>query len=227
MENVPQEKEDIIKSYWEKNITAFSGFYDKGSEEKFEAPWPLGWIYRNVLFPVEKKYMWHRYNMVKKYLKSQLNPGVKLADIGCGSGIFTQMAIEAGGFVYAIDYSKNAIALVKNTLPQEFQKFVEYKNIDIRNTPVPDVDVAIAIGVLTYIDGIELFFNNILPYTKDILVNFMNRLRQFFPILNVRNLSFHTIDMIEAAFEQHNFVVEDIQSLATGFMVRGTKKNER
>ena len=167
------EKDDIRKTYWEKNITAFSGFYDKGSEEKFKAPWPLGWVYSNVLFPVEKKYMWHRYNMVKNYLKSQLIPGMKLADIGCGSGLFTQMAIEAGGFVFAIDYSKNAIASVKNTLPQEFQNFVEYKNADIRNTPIPDVDVTIAIGVLTYIDDVELFFNNVLPHTNDILVNFI------------------------------------------------------
>jgi hypothetical protein len=44
--------------------------------------------------------------------------------------------------------------------------------------------------------------------------------------LDVRNLSFHTMDIIEAALDQHNFLVADVQSLATGFMVRGTKKNE-
>ena len=48
-------KMDKTKEYWERNISGFAGFYDTGSEEKIMAPFPLNFIYRMFIFPIEKK----------------------------------------------------------------------------------------------------------------------------------------------------------------------------
>lgn len=216
---------NINKEYWEKNIGGFAGFYDKKSEENLMASSWFSFLYKAMLFPIEKKYMKDRYDIVMAYIDKNVSAGTKIADVGCGSGIFIKRMLAKGAFVYAFDYAAAAVALVKGALSEQDLKQVELKQFDILANPIPDVDVVISIGVLTYIADDAKYFDHILPHTKKFFFNFLdsrhvlNRIRMLLPILNVRKISFHHYDKIIAELKKRNFKVNRIVKLATGYMI--------
>ncbi|MBF0422079.1 MAG: methyltransferase domain-containing protein [Magnetococcales bacterium] len=223
------EKDSQRQIYWEKNIVPFSGFYHAGSEEAIDGPAWFRWLYSRLIFPIEKRYMRERHDMVKEYLSCHCREQVRLADIGFGSGIFTRVAIEAGARVWAVDFSKSAVEAASAAIPEQFRAQVEFVHGDIRQHPIPFSDVAIAIGLLTYIDDADTFFDHVLPHTKRILFNFinrdnlLNRLRRLIPMLDVRSLAYHKLDEIEGMLHERGFIIEYVKPLATGFMVSGMK----
>lgn len=216
----------INKDYWEKNIAGFSGFYDKGSEEKIIAPRFLSFLYKSILFSIEKRYMRKRYDMVSDYIDRNVYSGMVVADIGCGSGVFVENMIVKGAKVYALDYAESALELAKKRLAViENSKKIKFIRLDITKDCIPKVDLAIAIGVLTYINEKEKFFDNILPYTNKFLFNYLdlnhpiNIFRKIFPVFDVRKLSYHSSDKIRKDLEGRGFKINRIHKLATGFVI--------
>jgi SAM-dependent methyltransferase len=220
----------VNRDYWEKNIGRFSGFYDKQSEEKILAPGWLSFFYKKLLFPIEKKFMYDRYRMVSEYIEENVHPGMTVADIGCGSGIFVKMMVAKGAKVYALDYTQAALDLVKQSLTEEEIDSVEMVLLDIAEQSIPSVDLALSIGVLTYIEDADQYFNNILPFTKKFLFNYLdsgnplNMLRKVLKLLDVRRLTYHDPHTIRQHLAKRNFDVDRIQRLATGFMVSSSAK---
>lgn len=219
----------INKEYWEKNIEGFSGFYDTQSEETINAPGWFSPLYKKFIFPVEKKYMRQRYDFVCDYIDTNVKKGMKVADIGCGSGVYTKRMIEKGAFVYALDYAQSAVGLTKKNLNNIEANSSEVLLFDVTRQKIPDVDLAISIGVLPYISGIETFFSNTLPHTGEFLFNylsadnFLNRMRKKIKMLDVRNYSYHNFNEIHRNLSLYNFNINRKEKLATGFLVE-TKK---
>lgn len=213
------------KEYWEKNIGGFAGFYDKKSEEDFKAPFLIKHLYKLLVLPIEKKYMRDRYEMICGFIEQNVEPGMKVADIGCGSGIHTKLMANKCKKVYAIDYAQSAIDLTANSLSPEEMQRVEIMKLDITLDHIPDVDIAISIGVLPYINELDSFFGNILPYTKRFLfnyldiTNFFNRFRRNFPILDVRHYSYYDSKAISNGLKEKGFAVNELHRLATGFVI--------
>lgn len=224
---------DINKTYWEKNIEGFSGFYDTLSEESIAAPGWFASFYKKILFPVEKKYMRDRYNFVCDYIDRNVKPGMKVADIGCGSGVYTKRMIGKGAFVYAMDYAQSAVNLTKKNLDPKEAHSAEVMLFDIIQQPIPKVDLAISIGVLTYIDEMNEFFNHTLPNTEKFLFNYLsadnllNRLRTRLHLLDVRNYSYHSYQDIEKKLKETKFIINKKQKLATGFIIDSSAENKR
>ncbi|MBU1152823.1 class I SAM-dependent methyltransferase [bacterium] len=218
------------KNYWEENIQGFAGFYDKKSEENISGACGMAYIYKKLIFPIEKKFMRNRYNIVSAYIEKNVHQGMKVADIGCGSGIFTKKMANKNAKVYAIDYTESALNLTKKNLSMDELTSVELINLDIISEHIPPVDLTISIGVLTYIDEIDQYLDNILPYTYLFLFNFLdsnhplNVIRKMAPILDVRNYSYYSTNDIKNKLEARNFKINLIQKLATGFMVHSEKK---
>lgn len=220
----------INKHYWERNIEGFSGFYDEKSEEDISGPRSFRYMYRKFIFPIEKRFMLERYNRVSDYIESNVHSGMKVADIGCGSGIFTKKMSSKGAKVYALDYTQRALNLTKNNLSVDESKFVELIKLDITSEHIPFVDLAISVGVLTYIDEVGQYFDNILPFTRLFLFNYLdyndpiNIVRRIIPILDVRHYSYHSTNDIKNKLEIRNFRINSRQKLATGFIVDSERK---
>jgi len=218
-----------IRDYWEKNIASFAGFYDKKSEEDFEAHFLVRHLYKTLVLPIEKKYMRDRYNLVAQFIEQNVKPKMKAADIGCGSGIYTKLLANKCDKVYAIDYTQSAIDLTTSSLSSDEIKRVEMLILDITMEQIPEVDIAISIGVLPYIPESDKFLQNILPYTKRFLFNyldegnFFNRVRRALPILNVRHYSYHNLETISSKLKENEFIVNEIHKLATGFVIDAKK----
>ena len=217
--------EQVNKDYWEKNIEGFSGFYDTKSEENIQAPGFFAALYKGLAFPMEKKYMLARYNFVCNYIDENVKPGMKVADIGCGSGVYTKRMISKGAFVYATDYVESAISLTRKNLTKDEVRSVELLHSDVVKQAIPKVDLAISIGVLPYIDEADKYFGNILPFTDLFLFNFLdknnlfNRLRSLMPLFDVRSYSYHSSSAINSHLENHGFGIRLQETLATGFLM--------
>ena len=182
-----------------------------------------------MLFPIEKRYMYKRHTLVLNYIDKYVKKGMKVADIGCGSGIYTKKIIEKGAFVYAFDFAESAINLTKKNLSSEEQKFALIKKLDITSSNIPEVDLAISIGVLPYIDDLGKYLNNILPYTNSLLFNYLNRnnffntIRMILTFLDVRKYSYHSYGEIIQELEKQNYSVKKKTKLATGFLLNVKK----
>ena len=224
-------EENVRRDYWEENIGGFAGFYDRKSEERILAPAGLAWLYKRLLFPIEKRYMKVRYDLVSRYLERHVHEGTVAADVGCGDGIFTRMMVERGaGKVYALDFTESALELTRQRLgPRETER-VTFIHSDISKAPIPQVEVAIAIGVLVYVNDVEAFFANVLPNTQRLLVNFvsadnlLNRIRRRLTVLDVRRLTYQRMPEIESVLDRYGFVVTQVDPLATGFVVQTERR---
>ncbi len=218
-------KHSIKKEYWEKNIENYSGFYYVSSEENINIPFGLSVIYKKFLFPLERKVTLERYNNVCSFINRNIKNGMKVADVGCGSGIFSKKIIEKSAFVFAMDYTSSALDLTKrNLLPDELNQ-IELTQLDITKNSIPRVDVAISIGVLPYIDDLDKYFEHILPYTNLFLFNYINKynifnmVRRVLSFLNVRNYSYHNFSEISTIADKYGFKVVEKKKLGTGFML--------
>src|ERR1700758_3747246 len=103
--------QELNKKYWEENIEGFSGFYDTKSEENISGNFLISFFYKKLIFPMEKKYMFVRHTCVSNFIESNIKDGMKVADIGCGSGVYVKKMIQKGAFVYAFDYAESALNL--------------------------------------------------------------------------------------------------------------------
>lgn len=221
------------KEYWENNIEGFSGFYDTTSEETLKVNFLFSWLYKKFVFPIEKKYMMLRHQEVSNFIEKNIKNNFHVADIGCGSGIYSKkIANKVGknGKVFALDFTEASITLVNNNLTIDEKEIVSINQFDIINECIPNVDVAISIGVLPYINDLDKYLNHILPYTKEIYFNFLdsnnilNKIRILFPFLNARNYSYHSYTDIIKILEIKGFSIQTTYDLATGIMIHAKSK---
>ncbi len=217
------------QEYWEKNIKGFSGFYEKCSQELIQASPMFTTVYKALVFPLEKKVMERRFEMVSAFIAKNVCPGIRAADIGCGGGVYTQQMAARGAQVHASDFANAAIQLTKERLSVDESKNVVFIQMDIMSQPIVTVDVAISIGVVPYIDRIDQFFDNILPYTNLFLFNFLdknswiNSLRHTLKVLDVRGYSYYSKEEIDKKLEARGFEVLRMEKLGTGFMVHAKR----
>lgn len=209
------------REYWERNIGGFGGFYEDDPHEN------LPFLYRLLVVPFESWYMQRRHRYVTQYLKQNVRLHMVVADIGCGSGVYTKMLSRMCKKVYAIDYTQAALDLTLQSLSVDESGTTQLLKMDITNEPCPTVDVAIAIGVLPYV-GARLFFRNVLPYTNQLLFNFLdakhpiNRIRRS-TFLDARGYQYQKLDAIEAVLGKSEFSIIRKHRLATGFVIEASK----
>lgn len=222
---------EVNKDYWEKNIEGFSGFYDTKSEENIIAIPGFGFLYKRLIFPIEKKYMYQRHKYVMNYINENVKDGMKVADIGCGSGIYVKKMVEMGAFVYAYDYVKSAVNLTRKNLVGLDSDLFEVRQLDITESRIEDVDLAISVGVLTYIDDLDKYFSNILPFTNKFMFNYLdsentiNSIRRKIKFLDVRDYSYHSTDEIINSMSRWDFRVISKEKLATGHIIQSKKES--
>lgn len=216
----------VNKEYWENNIEGFAGFYDVQSEESFNSGfWGFDCFYKKAILPLEKKWMLSRHQYVSNYIENTVKPGMKTADIGCGSGVYVKAMISKGAFVYALDYANSAISLTTRNLTARELNAASIQLFDITQNHIPPVDVALAIGVLPYINNLDGFLDNILPYTARVLFNYLDKnnifnvIRRHITFLDVRKYSYHTSAEVRRKVEERGFRIVNVAKLATGFIV--------
>jgi len=219
------------KDYWEKNIEGFSGFYDKQSEENIPAPAGVSFFYKKVIFPMEKKYMYQRHAAVSDYIENNVKENMKTADIGCGSGVYVKKMIQKKAGVFALDYAESAVELTRRNLTPEELANCKLGLLDISKEHIPDVDLAISIGVLPYIEDLKTYLNNILPHTKYVLFNYLDKnhplnalRRSIIKFLDVRKYSYHETKSVMEELVNHNFELIKKTPLATGFIIEAKRK---
>lgn len=225
MKDEKELRSERTKQYWERNIEGFSGFYDTGSEEGLAGPRVVRALYRRFIFPIEKKFMRERYLMVRSFIDREVRPGQRATDIGCGSGIFSILMAENGADVLALDFAHAAVALTTRNLPEHLREKISVQRHDISSAVIPDTDVAIAIGVLPYIQDERGFMDNMLGHCQVAMFNFLdaenpiNIIRKFAKLIDPRGYHYHTRSNIDRRLQELGFTQRVFEPLATGFAV--------
>ncbi|NQY11935.1 MAG: class I SAM-dependent methyltransferase [Flavobacteriales bacterium] len=220
-----QEKIAKHKAYWEENIARFSGFYDEISQEELKGIGLLAPLYKKFIFPLEKEQMTKRNLFILEYIDKNVSAGMLVADIGCGSGLYTKTLLQKGAKVIATDFAQAALDLTKAKLNEEELNRCQLILQEIGSAPIPKVDLVLCIGVLPYIDNFNIVVKNLMPQTNKLLFNYLksdnvfNIVRSVFSFLNVRNYSFFNSNFIKKTIEENGFNIVQKLELGTGEML--------
>ncbi len=214
--------ENRIHDYWEKNIGNWAEFYDKNSEENIAAPRWLKPIYRKFIFPIERDVTRKRFELVKNYVLKNFKAGDKVVDLGCGSGIFTELLLNEGAEVIACDFAETALAMTKKRIQPQNQQKLSLQKVNIMDQAIPKAKLCICVGVVPYLYSIEKFLQHTLPHVDSLWFNFLdktnnyNRIRRGLPFLNVRYYYYHDPKKIEKICNELGFKVVQKDDLGTG-----------
>ncbi len=63
-------------------------------------------------------------------------PGIKILEIGCGTGLFAMALAEQGARVTAIDFSSGMLKRFKNDMPANLEKKIELMHMDWKDTDI-------------------------------------------------------------------------------------------
>jgi 2-polyprenyl-3-methyl-5-hydroxy-6-metoxy-1,4-benzoquinol methylase len=235
-----KEARESMREYWNQNINRWGELYLEisHSKEEFIAPTWLEFLYHKTITPIEAKLMTKRYNLTMKFIHDNINEKTVAVDLGCGTGIFTVEILKMGASVVAVDYAQASLALTKKLVeeivPDAISR-IKYLPADITYQSLPPSDVVLVMGVTPYVTNITSFLENILPNTKMLYCLFLddkhwaNRLRKYFPILNVRKLEFFDRNFIDEQYQKHQWKLISRNNFATGYIdlaVNGKYANE-
>ncbi|OFW37894.1 MAG: hypothetical protein A3J29_16865 [Acidobacteria bacterium RIFCSPLOWO2_12_FULL_67_14b] len=189
----------------------------------------MSWLYRRTALPIEKAFMARRHDLVCCFIDETIRSGMVVADIGCGNGIYTKIMAAKGAHVHAIDFAEAALDLTRRNLTPKELGNVSLARVNVLDTAIPKVDVALAVGVLPYIKSAATFFQHVMPSTKILLFNYLSRanilnvIRQKFDVLNVRGVHCHGDKEIQNLIQVHECAVSRRHRIATGFLIEARK----
>lgn len=217
------------KDYWDKNIGNWGKFYleSSHSDEEFNSPSWLTKLYRRFVVPIEARLMAERYRLTMDFIEKYVKPGMTVADIGCGTGIFTVEMLKRGARVIAIDISTSSLEATKKSIsrntPDRLDS-VQFLQLNVSENSIPKVDIAIAMGVTPYVAEIEPFYQNILTQTRIFYClildpkHWANRIRSALPILNVRNVHCFSRELIDEILHRNKCILIERRNFASGYL---------
>ena len=219
-------------NYWDLNIKKWGDLYFNKNlhKEDVNANFITKIFYQKFIFPIERSVMQQRYELTIKFLNSfKKKEGLIINDIGCGTGLFSNILISKGYKVNAIDFSDTALEAtekyVSTNNPDKIKNLQTLK-LDVISDKLPSCDYSLCMGVLPYIKKNELrdCFKNINSFKESILLNwvdssnFNNKVRIVFKFLNVRNLNFQNRQVLKEIYSSLDLsLVENIKS-GTGYL---------
>lgn len=156
-------------AYWEEHLKSWeAGAYYK--EGRQNANW---WDRLSSVFRGDAMYV--RMNTALELLAPHVK-GATVLDVGCASGRFVFQLINAGAQkVYGTDISNEILELAKSrSIELGVQDKTDFSVMDVvqPNSPLPQVDVVTALGVIEYFDAKDMsaFLGNL--QTKYFLLDF-------------------------------------------------------
>lgn len=132
---------------------------------------------------------------------AQLGPGLRVLEIGCGTGMFTEMFAETGAYIVAMDISANLLEKAKaRKLPEENVCFMEmrFEDCDLNNP----FDAVIGSSILHHLEYKEALLkiyqllkpNGIMSFAEPNMLNpqvFAERkFRRLFPYVSPDETAF-------------------------------------
>lgn len=217
------------KEYWDKNIDNWGKFYleSSHSDEEFNSPGWLTKLYRRFIVPIEARLMAERYQLTMDFINRYVKPGMLVADVGCGTGIFTIEMLKRGARVVAIDISAKSLDATKRNISGSIPDrlgAVQFLQLNVAEDQIPKVDITIAMGVTPYVTEIEPFYRNILPETRIFYClvldpnHWANKIRSAIPLLNVRNVHCFSRDRIDDILRSNQCALIERRDFASGYL---------
>ena len=118
----------INKSFETPNVKTYTGIFEREGRDAFD----------------------HRHEILKE---CQIRPGMTVADIGAGTGLFTRMfadAVGPEGRVYAVDISDEFIGHIEETAKREGKKNITGVICDPFDAKLPEASIDLALVCDTY-----------------------------------------------------------------------------
>lgn len=108
-----------------------------------------------------------QYLFYKKLIKDKVKKGMKVLEIGCGTGEFSWQAISSGAYVTLLDISENSLEAARYRFKKNM-KNIQFKKGDMENLPFKNesFDIVLCSGSLRYGDH-EIVRNEIFRVLKN------------------------------------------------------------
>lgn len=217
------------KEYWNQNIEKWGKLYLEisHSEERLNAPRWLQFLYHQIVTPIEARVMTKRFKLTTHFIEQYVKSEMVVVDLGCGTGIFTVEILKQGASVIAVDYAQSSLDLTKKAVEELVPNLtyrVRYLLVDVTYQALPTSDMVLVMGVTPYVENISNFLGNILPNTQMFYCLFLdpkhwiNRVRKYIPLLNVRNLRCFDKYFIDELYRKHEWNLINRQKFASGYL---------
>jgi SAM-dependent methyltransferase len=217
------------KEYWNQNIEKWGKLYLEisHSEERFNAPRWLEFLYHRIVTPIEARLMTKRFNLTMQFIEQHIKSNMVAVDLGCGTGIFTVEMLKRGASVIAVDYAQSSLDLTRKAVEElvsDSINRIRYLLADVTYQPLPSSDIVLVMGVTPYVENISKFLGNILPNTQMLYCLFLdpkhwtNRVRKYISVLNVRNLHFYDSYFIDELYRKHEWNLIHRKKFASGYL---------
>ena len=145
------------QNYWDLNIKKWGELYFNKNlhKEDVNANFIIKLFYQKFVFPIERSVMQQRYELTIKFLNSfKKEENLIINDIGCGTGLFSNILISKGYKVNAIDFSNTALESTEKYVsannPDKIQNLQTLK-LNVVNDKLPKCDYSLCMGVLPYV----------------------------------------------------------------------------
>lgn len=116
----------------------------------------------NYLFIVRKK-------RVEQLLDGGVGPGLRVLDVGCGTGIMAPYFAQKGAIYFGIDISGKMVAQAKKEIFQilKTQEHTSFAQGDVKHLDFPDgyFDIVISLGLLEFLEDREAAIKEIVRVT--------------------------------------------------------------
>ncbi len=215
--------------YWNRNIDEWGKFYlgISHSGEELTGPKWFAQAYKASVGRHEAQLMKERYRYTLEFIQRRVSPGMRVVDVGCGTGIFALAMLRQGAEVVAVDYAPRALDLTRQLVKDQSPDLLPNLRLiqaDVAKDPIPECDAFLAVGLTPYLVSIDSFFAHVVSRSGGGFVSLLdashwaNRLRQTLPLLNVRRLNFPKREVVDDGWKEYGFHVVWERRLGTGFL---------
>lgn len=128
---------DPIESYWKEEASLFDQLHHRGSNP-----------FQNLV----ARFLEARLRQMLPLFRRTIRPGMRVLDVGCGSGVYLQLLLQMGASVTGVDYSKQMLDLARPRLAA-FPERGALLLGDAQHLMFKDAsfDAVLAVGLLDYL----------------------------------------------------------------------------
>lgn len=170
-------------------IYRFNKIFFLSPKTKFKIYANLEWIFNRLALEEQHKLYKDTFNICRndylKFLKLKININDNILDVGCSTGINTEIISRICNKIIGVDHSKDYIVFAKKNYSKNNIRFINDDVFNFLKENVENFDSVVCSHLIEHLDEPELFLKKISEYTNLVFIevpdnesNYLNLIRK-------------------------------------------------